>query len=462
MRKHIHVSDGVKVKTIYVAQVMPVATQHRKTDQDLDRLFEHSDKTEEREKVQQEFLIEFFSEEDHRTRNSNAAAAIKKKLEALLEQGVFPEVKAYDIPADAVVLPSRMVYAIKNAGTNEELYKARLVAGGHHDYMKKLMTHHIASKRHASVRTLVWTAAILNCTTKHKDSVKSYIQATKMSRYYSATTLWYNISLKPVPEFNLPADTLLQILKYMYGLSESGDAWGVKLKTSILQLLMKTESNGDHALYLLPSPKDAATGTKNIRFEEDAQDDATMEQHCNAYDESDKRPDPAEPKTAHDSCNGLLGTYVDDSITAVDDDFNRETDKCDNETNMKKAVEPPATFAGLKIENGKHSDFVIHQADYIKGIDIIPLNSTFEVYRSQRHKPAGLATSRPDILAATNRFSHKTTAAFNVYKVKEVNKVIKYTKRTVDCKLRYEQLDMEKAEIIVFSDGSHATNPDSS
>lgn len=44
--------------------------------------------------------------------------------------------------------------------------------------------------------------------------------------------------------------------------------------------------------------------------------------------------------------------------------------------------------------------------------------------------------------------------------LKKMDKVIKQLQETAHQTLRYEPLDMEKAEIIVFSDESHATNAD--
>lgn len=54
---------------------------------------------------------------------------MKKELEGLYEQGVFEEMHKDDIPANAVVLPSKLFFAIKQAGTQNERYKSRYIAG---------------------------------------------------------------------------------------------------------------------------------------------------------------------------------------------------------------------------------------------------------------------------------------------------------------------------------------------
>lgn len=84
------------------------------------------------------------------------------------------------------------------------------------------------------------------------------------------------------------------------------------------------------------------------------------------------------------------------------------------------------------------------------------------MYRSQRNKLAWLAASRPDVMVARKIFGQKTSTSFNIEKIKDINKVIKYLKGTVGSKLRYEEFRMGKAELVVFADGSHATNPDGS
>lgn len=227
------------------------------------------------------------------------------------------------------------------------------------------------------------------------------------------------IALKPAPEFGLPPDTLLQLLKYLYGLPESGDAWGMKLKTLIMNVMKMTQTTGDGALYILPGIIGDHPSTKKVRFEEDKKDDILMEQQ-----ESDHGQASSSVNAENGGCRGLLGTYVDDLIETGDEEFHKQSDELDKSIKMKDAVEPPASFAGLQIEDSAGGGRLIHQTDYINGIDVIPLNSTYETYRSQRHKLAWLAASRPDFMAASNLFSQTTPATFNVDKIKDMNKVI--------------------------------------
>lgn len=60
------------------------------------------------------------------------------------------------------------------------------------------------------------------------DAKQAYIQCDQEGRY---------IVLIPPKEIKLPNNVLLRLLKMLYGLSESGDAWNRKLKAAILQVL---------------------------------------------------------------------------------------------------------------------------------------------------------------------------------------------------------------------------------
>lgn len=65
-------------------------------------------------------------------------------------------------------------------------------------------------------------------------------------------------------------------------------------------------------------------------------------------------------------------------------------------------------------------------------------------------------------MAASNIFSQVTPQSFEVNDIKLMNKVLRYLLESIDEKLRYAPLNMQEAQIIVFSDGSHATNADGS
>lgn len=185
-RKVVHVTDGVKVKQFNIVQILPVQTGNPTVDEDLEFMAEHSnmnDPTEAELQHHDVCLNEVLQPGDPRTRNTKAKAAVKLELEGLYAQGVFAVVRNEDIPKGAVIIPSRMVYEMKNIGTKEEKYKARLATGGHRDRMKKLYIHNSVNFRHVSVRTMASTAAIMGWLLWLKDAFKAFLQSVKMTQY---------------------------------------------------------------------------------------------------------------------------------------------------------------------------------------------------------------------------------------------------------------------------------------
>lgn len=156
-------------------------------------------------------------------------------------KGFLKKMHRKDIPADAIVLPSRFVYAIKNARTLDELYKSRYTTGGHCDIMKIMMIHDSANIRHGSIRPVASTAAKKEWIVCTKDATQAYIQGEDLTIF---------IVLIPPPELELPPGIVLKVCKYFYGLSEAGDAWHHKLRREVTSKLQMSSLAGDHALYM--------------------------------------------------------------------------------------------------------------------------------------------------------------------------------------------------------------------
>lgn len=243
-RKIFHVSDGVKVLQFNVIQVIPVIINNHTVDKILDRIYEQNDEVQsEEQQAHPVWLTEVLQPGDPRTRNSLAASAVKKELYRLFEQQLFEEVHEKDVPHDAVILPSKMVYAIKNTGTNEEVYKAWVVAGGQLDRMKRLIIHNSMNFRHGSIRLTVSTTEIKKWNLWFKDAVQAYIQAEKITRY---------VALLPAPEFDPRPHIFLRLLKFLYGLSESCDACFTKLKRLLMMVFKMIMMASHQALYIFP------------------------------------------------------------------------------------------------------------------------------------------------------------------------------------------------------------------
>lgn len=127
----------------------------------------------------------------------------------MISQGVFEIVNRQDIPLEAQILPSRMVYAIKNKGTPTEKYKTRLTAGEHRDPIKKLMIHDSPKVKKSSVRTISSTASIKERRMWLKEAIQAFIQGHDMTRIGA--------------QYNRRRTT--KTVEILIQFSDSGDAW---------------------------------------------------------------------------------------------------------------------------------------------------------------------------------------------------------------------------------------------
>lgn len=110
------------------------------------------------------------------------------------------------------------------------------------------------------------------------------------------------------------------------------------------------------------------------------------------------------------------------------------------------------------MQQDAESNVRFDQHEYIMKLEPMNKDDAFESFRSLRHKIAWISATRPDILAASNIYSQVTKKTFNPDNVKQMNKAIKYLKSTADQHLAYRHMDVDKCKLVVFADGSHASN----
>lgn len=80
VEKHlVHVSDGVKLKSFSMTQVMPNSIGHRALDEDLQRIFEYNDRVYEAEKLQQEEMTQLVQLTEILTQFDPSPKTVSKK-----------------------------------------------------------------------------------------------------------------------------------------------------------------------------------------------------------------------------------------------------------------------------------------------------------------------------------------------------------------------------------------------
>jgi Reverse transcriptase (RNA-dependent DNA polymerase) len=137
------------------------------------------------------------------------------ELLSLIDRGTFRLVVKDDPVDKPNVVSSRFVLAIKTKDGRHVL-KARFVLGGHRDRDKNKLVHSSTTLKQSFVRLLLATAALMGFDVISADVIQAYLQ--------SACDLTRKVFVKPSC-IDLDSDELLQIMKPLYGLADSGDYW---------------------------------------------------------------------------------------------------------------------------------------------------------------------------------------------------------------------------------------------
>jgi hypothetical protein len=145
----------------------------------------------------------------------------------------------------------------------------------------------------------------------------------------------------------LGPDELLQVIKPLYGLSDSGDYWGKTLNYHHKSELQMSQITGDFSFFY---------------------------------------------KRLMGNLVGISGTYVDDIIRTGNKTFREEYTKCTHQTfDAKPESETPLNFTGLHIGGPKFCR-KISQIRYIDSLNVLPTSADFEAFRSMRAKLLGFPT----------------------------------------------------------------------
>lgn len=404
--KEIYVSvDGVE-KHFNISQIIP--DSHELHDMELQRLKQsleqfHTDRP------PGIYLTEVLEPGDGRETLPEFNAAKAKELEGLAHRGVFEVVLKDDIPSNANILGGRFVLSIKNKDTNEEIYKARYVVQGHKDIEKHMLVHSSSNLKQSSIRILLSIAALFGFHIWSQDVSQAYLQ--------SAERLMRDIYVKPSKEFRLPKDTLLKLLKPLYGLSDSGDYWYSTFTRHLKDDLHMTPTFSDPALFF---------------------------------------------KVIHGQVTGLIGSYVDDTISAGNNDFVELSKLTEHTFDSKQRKYDTFKFSGMEIESLPNDSFRIHQQTFAKKISKLPENCSFSDFRSKRQELAWLVHTRPDIACAVNRSAQITESSFKEANVKDINRIVQAAQRHSHRGILQQKLDINSLKITVYTDAAFSSNLDHS
>jgi hypothetical protein len=351
-------------------------------------------------------LTECLHPSDPRGLSEKFIAAKKFEIKGLIDKGTWRIVKKQDIPKDANNLHGRFVLTIKNIGTESETYKARYVVQGHRDKEKGYLVHNSTTVRQNSVRLILSTAATFGFCIWSQDVRQAYLQ--------SSENLKRKVYLKPSKEFELPSDHFLELLKPLYGLSDSGDYWNETMTRHLKEDIKMSTISGDMSLFY---------------------------------------------KHANHKLQGLIGTYVDDSLLAGTDYFQNLTLKSMTKFESSERELDHTKFAGVSITTVPDG-IEAHQTDYVQNLCILPTDASFSDFRSKRAQLAWITHTRPEICCAVNMAAQVTETKLCEKHIRDLNKVVIHVKKDPSNALKYRKLDLESLKIKVYADSSFANNED--
>ena len=342
----------------------------------------------------------------------------KKEIDSLISNGVF-RFEKYDNATHGKtrIFKSRLVREIKGKATDHPYEKSRLVIQGYQDDEKSMILTQSPTIQRASQRVIVALAPSLMELPDRKislwlrDITQAYVQSqTKLNRRVLA-------HLPKEIAHIYPAETIMVVVKPLYGLAEAGTHWWATYSKHHKEKLMMETSTYDPC-FLITTSKD--------KF-------------------------------------GVVGMQTDDTIILADEKFSElEEKELVFLAKPKERLTPdtPLIFNGC-ILTRRGDKLMLRQKEQGKKIQLIDADSPDFKHRyvEQRARGAYIATiCQPE--AAFDLSVAAQSQEPTRDEVITLNRRLKWQLEHLDRGLNYVPLDLSTAKLFVFVDGSFANNKD--
>lgn len=223
------------------------------------------------------------------------------------------------------------------------------------------------------------------------------------------------IYVKGKPEFQLAPNQLLEILRPLYGLADSGDCWHETFLRHLKKGLGMNSTACDLSLFF-----------KHIKG----------------------------------ALHGIVATHVDDTLSSGDKIFEKESQVTGQRADSKPRQYDTLNLSGVSIETLRHGSRLMHQSQYAAKIELLHKNCGYEKFRSRPHELAWITHTRPDVLVEAVILAQVTAESFSPCHIAQLNKVIKRVKKEPEFGLIVNQLYNESLHIIVHVDSLFTNLPD--
>lgn len=242
---------------------------------------------------------------------------------------------------------------------------------------------------------------------KYVDVNQAYLKAgSKLQR---------QVFFKP-SEIELGPNELLQIIRPLYGLSDSGDYWYETLTQCHISRLRMKQSTGDFALLF---------------------------------------------RRIADKLVGLSGSYVDDILQAgTTQEKKRIIMEMERKFDIKQPEQDNFEYTGIQCDTSNPRLRRLSQYHYISRLQALKKYDSFTTFRSMRARLAWVTHTRPDITCAVFKAAQITSGHHNSGCNLFLNRILRYLKRTPQISLQFHKLDLHSIQLRVYSDASFNDHDD--
>jgi Reverse transcriptase (RNA-dependent DNA polymerase) len=228
--------------------------------------------------------------------------AKQKEIEGLERRGTWKVVDQSSLSLHATILGGRFVCTSKepSEACSKPVFKARFVCQGHRDKERFFSVHNATTIRQPSMRLIACVAGMFGFRIWSDDVSPAFLQSQEQ--------MGRRVFVRPPKEFGLSDGSLLELLKPLYGLPDAGDLWHSTFSKFIKDGIGKKALASDPSLYYKAS--------------------------------------------INGELQGVIGTYVDDSLSAGTNVFEKETRETLEAFESRKREFDHLVFAGVSIDRG--------------------------------------------------------------------------------------------------------------
>lgn len=349
----------------------------------------------------------------------------RKEIDGLLKKEVFKIISISEVPKDTRIFNSRFVDKIKNAGTATAFEKSRLVVQAYNNQGKEMVLTQSPTIQQMSQRLILALTANTSYDLYLRDISQAYVQST--------TSLNRKFYVRPPRELGLQEDSILQIIKPLYGVPEAGAHWFNTYHTHHTKKLL-----------MVPSTYDP----------------------CLLFKNSDGF--------------GVVGLQTDDTLILADEIFAAAEEKQLHKAKLlakdreKLTNTTPIKFNGGYIKKC-NNDILLSQEKQCKNLSLVTLKTPIDLVGS-RGQIRKAVTPKDQYVAQRARGAYIATvcqpeAAFDLSFAAQVtnpkeddgkalNKRLQWQIDHFDRGLRFVKLDTTTLRLLVFSDAAFANNHD--